>query len=59
MTEWADTSGTEHGYKDANGKPRISSTELVYDIAMGDIAGKDIMHVIGYNPDVVERRDLR
>jgi hypothetical protein len=45
--KWVDTLGTELGFKNADGKPRISSTSYGHDIAAGNIAGHIILPGFG------------
>ena len=47
-----DTVGAYFGFKTADGKPRVSCTDYLYDIAEGNISGHTAWSKIGYNGDV-------
>jgi len=49
---WVDKDGFEHGFYRANGKPRVSSTPYLYDIAEGNIEGRSPWTKIGYNSEI-------
>lgn len=47
-----DENGDPYGIKQANNKARVSSTPYLYDVAVGNIAGKVSRRAIGYNQNV-------
>lgn len=47
-----DESGIAYGVPEVNGKPRVSSTPYLYDIAEGNVAGHSAWSVFGYTPAV-------
>lgn len=51
-TGWTGTTGTLYGYKQADGKPRVSSMPYSYDISEGNVTGHTLFAKLGYNADV-------
>jgi len=50
--KFLDDSGLEHGFKNADGKPRFSSMPYAYDIAEGNITGHVAWNKYAINDDV-------
>jgi len=50
--EFIDTTGVSNKFKNADGKPRVSCTEYLYDIAEGNITGHTPFSKMGYNGDI-------
>jgi hypothetical protein len=49
---WVGVDGTIYGYKEADGKPRVSTTPYLYDISEGNIAGHEPRRILGRNEGV-------
>jgi hypothetical protein len=50
--EFIDTTGASNKFKSVDGKPRVSCTDYLYDIAEGNVSGHTAWSKIGYNGDV-------
>jgi hypothetical protein len=50
--KWEDTTGASNQFKNADGKPRISSTDYLQDIAEGNVTGHTVWSKIGYCPSL-------
>lgn len=49
---WTSTTGALAGFKQADGKPRVSAMSYPYDIAEGSVTGHTLFAKLGYNADV-------
>jgi hypothetical protein len=49
---WLDTTGAYAGFKNIDGKPRVSTMAYLFDMAEGNISGHTPWVKIGYNPVV-------
>lgn len=49
-----DENGIPYGWKQIDGKPRVSSMDYGYDIAHRNIPGNDVIHIFGYNDSVAD-----
>lgn len=47
-----DEAGAIYGIKHSNGKPRVCATPYLYDIALGNLPGHDLVIINGRNPDI-------
>lgn len=52
ITRFLDQNGVPYGIRHSNGKPRVSATPYLYDIALGNLPGHDLVIINGRNPDV-------
>lgn len=50
--KWIDTLGAVNAFKNVDGKPRVSTSPYLYDIAEGNVTGHSPWSKIGFNPDV-------
>lgn len=52
VTRFLDQNGVPYGIRHSNGKPRVSATPYLYDIALGNLPGHALVIINGRNPDV-------
>lgn len=48
--KWEDTLGVSNAFKNIDGKPRISSTDYLFDIAEGNVPNHSQFQKLGYSP---------